>query len=64
MAAGIAVGAYSDYADAARRAVRVARRHEPDPARAHYYRGRYAEYGCLAVAMSEPWDRLARLAAG
>ncbi len=61
MAAGIAAGTYRDYADAVGRSVRLARRHEPDPARTEYYRTRYAEYGCLATAMSEPWDRLARL---
>jgi L-xylulokinase len=64
MAAGIAAGAYRDYAEAVRRSVRLARRHEPDPARAAYYRSRYAEYTCLATAMSEPWDRLAHLALG
>jgi L-xylulokinase len=62
MAAGIAAGIYRDYSEAVQRSVRLARRHEPDPAKAAYYRSHYAEYGCLATAMSEPWDRLAHLA--
>jgi L-xylulokinase len=62
MAAGIGVGVYRDHAEAVARAVRIARRHEPDPALRGYYGNRYAEYRCLAEAMSEPWDRLARLA--
>jgi L-xylulokinase len=64
MAAGIAAGVYRDYAEAVERAVRLARRHEPDPAKAAYYREHYAEYNCLATAMSEPWERLAHLAVG
>ena len=64
MAAGIGVGVYRDYTDAVAQAVRLERRHEPNPEVASAYQARYGEYVYLLEAMKEPWNRLARLADG
>jgi L-xylulokinase len=61
LSAGVGAGVYAGYADAAARAVAVARRYEPDPAASARYRAAYAEYQALAQAMQEPWERLSRL---
>ncbi len=61
LSAGIGVGVYRDYADAVAKAVKVARRHEPDAAATPHYLARYAEYQNLVLAMHEAWDRLSRL---
>jgi L-xylulokinase len=61
LCAGIGAGVYSDYADAAARAVAIERIHAPDPAATARYRAAYAEYQRLAEAMREPWGRLQQL---
>ena len=58
LCAGIGVGVYADYADAAARAVVIERTHTPDPAATARYRAAYAEYQRLADAMHEPWEQL------
>ena len=61
LCAGIGIGVYADYADAATRAVTIERMHAPDPAATARYRAAYAEYQRLAEAMREPWERLQQL---
>jgi L-xylulokinase len=61
LVAGIGVGIYNDYADAVRKAVQIARRHEPDTNATPHYLARYAEYQNLLQAMQESWDRLSKL---
>jgi L-xylulokinase len=63
IAAGIGVGAYTNYADAVAQTVRVARRHEPQPEATPKYLARYQEYRCLLEAMHQPWQRLEKLGA-
>ncbi len=63
IAAGIGVGAYTDYADAVAQTVRVLRRHEPQAEAAAKYLARYQEYQFLLEAMHEPWRRLEKLSA-
>lgn len=63
IAAGIGVGAYTDYVDAVAQTVRVVRRHEPQPEATPKYLARYQEYQCLLEAMHEPWRRLEQLRA-
>ena len=58
---GVGAGAYADLTDAAARAVRVVRRHQPNPDVAPTYRERYDVYSYLIDAMVEPWQRLATL---
>jgi L-xylulokinase len=59
--AGIGAGVYKDHADAVAKAVKISRRHEPDPEAAPLYLARYREYQRLLQAMQEPWDHLSRL---
>jgi L-xylulokinase len=59
--AGIGAGVYRDHADAAAKAVKVARRQEPNVEAASPYLARYGEYQRLLKAMEEPWDHLSRL---
>jgi len=61
ISAGIGVGVYADHLDAVNRAVRIARRHEPDPQATPYYLARYKEYQELIQAMRGPWERLSKL---
>jgi len=61
LCAGIGAGVYKDHADAVARAVRLARRQEPDPEATSLYLARYAEYQRLLRAMEEPWDHLSKL---
>jgi L-xylulokinase len=61
LSAGIGAGAYRDHRDAVAKAVKIARRQEPDPSATPQYMLRYAEYRCLLEAMREPWHRLSRL---
>jgi L-xylulokinase len=61
LCAGIGVGVYTSYADAAARAVRIERAYSPDPTATARYHAAYAEYQRLAEVMREPWERLQRL---
>jgi sugar (pentulose or hexulose) kinase len=61
ISAGIGAGVYKDHADAVARAVKVARRQEPNPEAAPHYLARYSEYQRLLEAMQEPWDHLSKL---
>ena len=61
MSAGIGVGVYRDHADAVARAVRIVRRHDPNPEATPTYLARYAEYRRLLEAMQQPWEHLSRL---
>lgn len=61
ISAGIGVGIYKDHADAVAKAVRISRRHEPDPQATPYYLARYEEYKELIHAMEGPWKRLSKL---
>lgn len=64
MSAGIGVGVYRDHADAVTRAVKVARRQEPNPDATPFYLDRRNEYKRLLESMLEPWDHLSRLKQG
>jgi L-xylulokinase len=61
LSAAVGAGVYRDYADAAARAVTIARQHVPDPGATARYRAAYAEYLRLVDAMREPWERLHQL---
>ena len=61
ISAGIGAGAYRDYPDAVAKAVKLARRQEPNPEATPAYLARYAEYKRLLEAMQEPWDHLSIL---
>jgi len=61
MNAGIGAGVYKDHADAVAKAVKLARRQEPNPEATPAYLARYAEYNRLLEAMQEPWDHLSKL---
>jgi L-xylulokinase len=63
MAAGIAVGAYRDYADAVAKVVQVERVHQPNTQATPHYQARFQEYKTILEAMKEPWNRLAKLSA-
>ena len=57
MTAGIGAGVYKDYADAARQAVTVRARFEPDPDRHAAYMKRYEQWTELIGCMSPFWNR-------
>jgi L-xylulokinase len=59
--AGIGAGVYEDHADAVSKAVKVARRQEPNPEATPHYLARYEEYKRLLEAMEVPWDHLSKL---
>jgi L-xylulokinase len=61
LGAGIGVGVYGSYADAATRAVAIERVHTPDAAATARYEAAYAAYRQLEQAMRQPWDTLQRL---
>ena len=61
LCAGIGAGVYSGFADAVAKAVRIARRHEPDAEVTTIYLERYDLYRYLVDVMRKPWERLARL---
>ena len=54
VAGAVACGLYASYEDAIPAMTRVARRYEPDAARAEIYAGRYGRY-CAAVAALKPF---------
>lgn len=59
--AGVGVGVYKDFADAVEKAVKIERRHEPNPEAAAYYRKRYDEYKFLLETLQTAWSRLNKL---
>lgn len=59
--AGIGVGVYDSYQDAVAKAVRLKRRHEPNPEFASAYRERFIEHQNLVQVMQEAWERLNKL---
>ncbi len=59
--AGIGVGVYDSYQDAVAKAVRLKRRHEPNPEFASAYRERFIEHQNLVQVMQEAWERLSKL---
>ena len=61
ISAGIGAGVYRDCPDAVAKAVKLARRQEPNPEATPAYLARYAEYSRLLEAMQEPWDHLSKL---
>jgi L-xylulokinase len=61
LGAGIGLGVYGSYVDAATRAVAIERVYTPDAAAAAHYRQAYAAYRQLDRAMRQPWDDLQRL---
>lgn len=61
MCAGIGVGLYRDYDDAAAQVVQVERRYEPNPQAAAYYRERFEAYQSLGKVMGEMQSQLSKL---
>ncbi len=56
--AGVGVGMYGSLAEAAERAVRVVRVHEPDAARQEALAESYATFAALAAALEPVWPRV------
>jgi L-xylulokinase len=56
IAAAVACGAHPGYAEAAAAMTRVARRHDPDPALADAYAGKYARYRACLAALDPFWE--------
>ncbi len=52
IAAAVAAGVYPDYPAAVKAMTRIARRHDPDPAKAAVYRQKYARYRAAAKALA------------
>ena len=59
IAAGTAVGLFSDFADGAARSVKVDRICEPDNELAQLYQQRYETYGSIAEQMTAIWKHMA-----
>jgi L-xylulokinase len=57
MCAGVAVGAFSSFEEAAARMVRVSRTVEPDRGKKALYDGKYAAYGRTVQALRAVWER-------
>ncbi|HZJ68631.1 MAG TPA: FGGY-family carbohydrate kinase, partial [Candidatus Eisenbacteria bacterium] len=55
MAAGIAVGAYKDYADAINKCVKISRTVEPRPEYADIYQEKYKKYRAVIGGLSDVW---------
>jgi xylulokinase len=61
MCAGIGIGVYDNYQDAVDKAVKLKRRHEPNPECASAYSERFIEHQNLVQVMQEAWERLGKL---
>lgn len=60
MAAGVGVGVYKDYADAAKKCVRVSETVMPDPSAHDIYLKKYAKYKAVINALDGVWELLQR----
>lgn len=58
LCAGLGVGLYDSLTEAAERAVRVVRRHEPDGDRRQALAAAYETYAALAAALAPVWPRV------
>jgi len=56
MLAGVAVGLFSDYQDAAERAIEVKRVHRPSPDRTSKYRELYEVYREVREGLDRAWS--------
>jgi L-xylulokinase len=61
MCAGIGIGVYDNYQDAVDKAVKLKRRHEPNPECGSAYSERFIEHQNLVQVMQEAWERLGKL---
>lgn len=55
MAAAVAAGVYEDFPEAAKAMTRIARRHDPDPAKAAIYAEKYARYKKAVETLDAIW---------
>jgi L-xylulokinase len=55
--AGIGIGVFRNYVEAAEKAVRILRRQEPNLERSEHYQKAYQEYQSLVETMHDHWDR-------
>ena len=58
MAAGIGAGVYKDYADAAKKCVKVSETVLPDPVTAEIYKKKYVKYKAVINALDSVWQQL------
>jgi L-xylulokinase len=56
MAAGVGIGCFSSFEEAARRMVRVTRVVQPDPRAKAVYEAKYARYLASLAALRPVWD--------